>query len=153
MGMDVYGESPKNKRGEYFRNNCWWWRPLWDYVCDICSDILTEKDHRAGHYNDGHLIESERAERIANRLRAMCANGKVLDFEREYKAHMESVPDEICNLCGGSGTRTDMVVADGCNKCHGEGKVRPFETWYDFEAENVLEFAEFAEHSGGFRIS
>lgn len=152
MGMDVYGESPKTKRGEYFRNNCWYWRPLWNYICDQCSDFITEADQDAGHYNDGHLIEKERAERIANRLRALCASGKVLDFEREYAKHLESLPDEICDLCHGTGKRTDMEAVDGCNKCHGKGRVRPMETWYPFTAENVLEFAEFAEDSGGFRI-
>jgi hypothetical protein len=28
MGMDVYGKEPKSDKGEYFRNNVWWWRPL-----------------------------------------------------------------------------------------------------------------------------
>ena len=35
MGMDVYGKEPKNETGEYFRSNVWWWRRLWDFVCDI----------------------------------------------------------------------------------------------------------------------
>lgn len=26
-----------------------------------------------------------------------------------------------CNLCGGTGTRTDIVVHDGCNGCQGSG--------------------------------
>ena len=30
--------------GIYFRNNVWWWRPLWMYISDLCKDILTEKD-------------------------------------------------------------------------------------------------------------
>ena len=21
--------------GYYFRNNVWWWRPLWEYICDV----------------------------------------------------------------------------------------------------------------------
>ena len=29
--------------GVYFRNNVWWWRPLWDYVCNNV-DELTEED-------------------------------------------------------------------------------------------------------------
>ena len=48
MGMDVYGLNPD----KYFRNNVWWWRPLWDYVCNTCYDILSEKDMNAGSYND-----------------------------------------------------------------------------------------------------
>ena len=33
-----------NNPGIYFRNNCWWWRSLWDYTYNECNDILTEKD-------------------------------------------------------------------------------------------------------------
>ncbi len=153
MGMDVYGVAPVNKRGEYFCNNCWYWRPLWNYIFEHCNDVLTEKDHESGHYNDGHLIEKERAERIAAKLRTLCDSGDVLDFEHEYNRHVESLPDETCNLCHGKGVRPDMEVADGCNACKGKGTRRPVETWYHFEAENVLEFAEFCEASGGFRIS
>jgi len=28
MGMDVMGVNPKNESGEYFRANCWSWRPI-----------------------------------------------------------------------------------------------------------------------------
>ena len=42
--------------GIYFRNNVWYWRPLWQYVTVSCDDILTEKDMERGDYNDGHII-------------------------------------------------------------------------------------------------
>ena len=33
--MDKYwaerDEFEGENKGIYFRNNCWWWRPLWDY--------------------------------------------------------------------------------------------------------------------------
>ena len=41
--------------GSYFRNNVWWWRPLWDCICNICSDILSDKDMTKGEYNEGHM--------------------------------------------------------------------------------------------------
>ena len=31
MGMDVSGMNPSSETGEYFRNNVWWWRHLWNY--------------------------------------------------------------------------------------------------------------------------
>ena len=34
--------------GTYFRNNVWFWRPLWNYVYDT-TDVLTEKDFSLGH--------------------------------------------------------------------------------------------------------
>ena len=30
--------------GQYFRNNVWWWRPLWNYVANLCSEVITEED-------------------------------------------------------------------------------------------------------------
>jgi hypothetical protein len=161
MGMDVYGEAPISERGKYFRNSCWSWRPLWNFVCEQCSDLLNAKAQNAGHYNDGYLIEKERAERIAKKLRELCESGKVLDFEREYTHHMASIPDVACRICNGTGVRPGgkeqfgavwFENCNGCNGCHGKGTVRPSETWYPFEAENVLDFTEFCEQSGGFRI-
>jgi hypothetical protein len=40
----------------------------------------------------------------------------------------------------------------GCNSCHGVGKVKNFDRSYRFDVESILEFAEFCEYSGGFRI-
>ena len=81
MGFDIYGISASGQKGEYFRNSVWWWRPLWDYVCDVCRDILTKKDKDAGHYNDGHRIDSHKAAQIAERLLVLLRirNGEFLD--------------------------------------------------------------------------
>jgi len=150
MGMDVYGEAPKETKGEYFRNNCWWWRPLWDYVNE-CG-LLTPEQHEGGHYNDGLLIPEEQALRIAATLTVKVERGEVMEVARRYKQGLDAMPDEVCDLCHGTGKRNDMVVAHGCNKCEGKGKVRPYETWYPFDEDNVKEFAEFCAVSGGFRI-
>ena len=150
MGMDLTGLSPKSKRGESFRNNWWYWRPTWNLVYNQCRDLLSEKDYEHGCHNDDFKITAQQAERIATRLLALCANGKVLDIEREYKRSLDALPDEICDICGGTGRRTDMIVVDGCNKCKGKKTVRPSATYYTLNAENVLEFAEFCADSGGF---
>ncbi len=42
---------------------------------------------------------------------------------------------EVCWLCKGTGTRTDMVVKDGCNGCQGTGK-------------KVVWSTQFAEYPG-----
>ena len=42
--------------GRYFRNNVWFWRPLWQFVCASCDNVLTEKDMDRGSFNDGHKI-------------------------------------------------------------------------------------------------
>jgi hypothetical protein len=40
MGFDLYGLKATNETGEYFRNSCWSWRPLAEYVLAVCSDIF-----------------------------------------------------------------------------------------------------------------
>ena len=150
MGMDVYGKAPRNEVGEYFRNNVWFWHPLWDFVCNV--DEATEKERSAGHTNDGFGFNDLRSQRLAKRLRALDVEGKLDEHERATKAAMDALPDQRCNICDGTGTRRDMVVADGCNKCTGQGKVRPFETWYKFTAENARDFIAFLEACGGLEI-
>tara|TARA_Y100000356_G_C11131374_1_gene220255 strand:+ start:356 stop:658 length:303 start_codon:yes stop_codon:yes gene_type:complete len=56
--MEDYHES---NPGVYFRNNVWWWRPLWSYVVNLCEDILTEEDIQHGSYNDGHEISQKKS--------------------------------------------------------------------------------------------
>ena len=51
--------------GHYFRNNVWWWRPLWHFVTVTCDNILTEKDMEQGSFNDGHKISKTKAVKIA----------------------------------------------------------------------------------------
>jgi len=71
--------------GRYFRNNVWWWRPLWNYVCTICHDILSEEDHDNGHSNGGYQINEKKAIAIAGRIDLFIKNGDAAQFafERE----------------------------------------------------------------------
>lgn len=150
MGMDVYGEAPLSDKGEYFRNNVWWWRPLWNYIGGL--GLLSGADLEQGHNNGGHLIPAAQSVEIADRLDAEVASGRCATYAAKYQASLDALPDEPCDLCSGTGKRTDMEVKDGCNKCHGKKTVRPFDTYYPFSVENVQEFALFANNSGGFRI-
>ena len=53
MGFDLYSTgNHKSQKGEYFRNNVWWWRPLWDWTYEQCQDIITQKQYEEGQYND-----------------------------------------------------------------------------------------------------
>lgn len=161
MGMDVYGNNPKSKVGEYFRNSCWSWRPLWDYVSKECAGIITQKDHAAGHYNDGHLISATKAMLIHKKLSALLASGEVAETEKAYNEAMDALPDEPCELCNGTGVRPGgkeefgeawFNSCHGCNGCMGKGTKRPSSTFYAFDEENVREFAKFCKESGGFKI-
>lgn len=173
MGFDIYGIKPKNAtpkpevkdwsndeqakaywkwqdetKGAYFRNNVWWWRPLWEYVQEVAG---IERIKEFGGSNDGEVTEEE-ALQIAKKLRAEIKKGKTKDYEWDYTWKLVRMPDIKCKLCNGTGKRNDEHVKGECNACNGLGHERPFETNYPFSVENVKEFAEFCENSGGFEI-
>jgi len=108
--------------GAYFRNNVWWWRPLWSFVCSICDDILTEKDMEKGGWNDGHRISKTKAKKIAVRLRQSLKEGHVDAYETFYTKKVAELPEKDWNK------------------------------HYPFNVDNVKQFERFCEHSGGFEI-
>lgn len=172
MGFDLYGESPKNKNGEYFRNNVWWWRPLWQYVAVECSDIITDKDVKAGGYNDCHLINESKAKQIADRLLGLCKDGKPQAqqdlYEKDSKPQIKF--NEMCDKAAKYLYDNIVDKQDGKITCPGDmkehdpdnyerwsqlasmGKIQFIQTNYPFDANNVKEFAEFCKDSGGFTI-
>lgn len=152
MGMDLHGENPKNQKGEYWRNNIWWWRPLWTYICVNCSNILDEKDKEAGGWNDGKKIVGPKADKIAKKLQETIDNGTAAKYEKEYMKSLKEMKKIDCIHCNGTGKRNDEHVKGKCNGCNGTGKTDPFAKSYPFSVENLKEFIEFAKNSGGFRI-
>ena len=108
--------------GAYFRNNVWWWRPLWHFVCHSCDNILTDKDAEQGVFNDGHKISKTKAKRIASRLRRLLKSGEVGAYKSMYDRHLSKLPNDSWG------------------------------TSYPFDVENVERFERFCENSGGFQI-
>ena len=170
MGMDVVGQNPSNETGAAFRNNVWWWHPLWSYcehvLPEICSNIL-------GHSNDGDGLDRDQAVQLAAVLRQRLADGDCARYEVERNTYIAELPRVTCDLCSGTGVRTDDVGlemgmpsrvldeaarvilgrdAGWCNGCQGEGTSEPFEASYQFDCENVARFAAFLEQCGGFAI-
>ena len=119
---EKYHDWQEENCGTYFRNNVWWWRPLWHFVSSTCESILTEKDIESGSYNDGHAISKTKADRIARRLFKLIRNGDVKAYESAYKEHLDS------------------LNKDNWDKS------------YPFSEDNVRQFANFCMNSGGFRI-
>ena len=119
---EKYHDWQEENSGVYFRNNVWWWRPLWNFVSSTCESILTERDIESGSYNDGHRISKTKADRIARRLFKMIRNGDVKAYESAYKEHLDS------------------LNKDNWDKS------------YPFSEDNVRQFANFCLNSGGFRI-
>ena len=94
MGFDVIGRKAKSEKGEYFRNNVWFWRPLWQYICLECEDILTIKEAEGGCFNDGVKITKSKALKIAKRLREKLNDGSVDLHKAVYDGTVEQVGDK-----------------------------------------------------------
>ena len=151
--------------GDYFRNNVWWWRPLWDFVCNSCDDFLSEKDIEKGFYNDDRKISKTKSLKIAKRLSKLIADGTVDNLERASTLAIERA--EVHN----KEVRIEMdTISNVCKEKHGKDLVpanypEPYKTmwndayakedWtasYPFNADNVKVFATFCQQSGGFTI-
>lgn len=133
MGFDLYGLKVASKKGEYFRNNVWWWRPLWDFVCVHCNDILTEKQQTGGTWNDGTKIGPKMSIRIADRLQEKINDGTATQEEKDIKKMIKEAKKHNKELK------------------HGDPKYN-WDEAYPFSMENLKDFIQFCRDSGGFNI-
>ena len=122
--MDKYHDD---NPGIYFRNNVWWWRPLWEFVCLQCSEFMDDEQRVAGAYNDGKLIDQETAAKIGTKLEILLADGTVDRWEEHIKKRNEELKKS-------------------------DDKDERFMASYPFSRENVEGFAKFCLESGGFEI-
>ena len=137
--------------GAYFRNNVWWWRPLWDYVCRHCDDILTEEDMELGCENSGHLINEEKAMKIGVKLQSLVISGATKQWEDEYMKEISELPKEPCFRCNGNNHGHNKKKE--CKNCDKTGERENWGASYPFHTDNVDSFSEFCLQSGGFEIS
>ena len=148
MGMDVYGINPTSSDGDYFRNNVWWWRPLWDYCCHVDTELATKVPY--GHSNDGDGLQTdEECQILANQLQESIDNGSAESYIAEYYKEIEALPLETCRICGGTGKKTDETT---CFSCEGKGEVKSWAASYPIDIENIQNFANFLRKCGGFKI-
>jgi len=169
MGMDVYGKKADNKTGEYSRRSVWGWRPLWEY----CLETFEVTNKVEGHYNNGDGLNAGDTLLLAEQMKLAIANGSAEEYIAERNEKLANLERPTCQWCAGTGIRTDEVgVKSGqperelspemasltgrthgfCNGCSGEGKTDHWDTNYSLRLDDIKEFAEFLEHSGGFRI-
>ena len=133
MGFDLYGIHARSKKGEYFRNNVWWWRRLWSFVAQECSDILTEEEIENGSFNNGYEYSQETAEKIAERLTECVKDGRA----KEYSANIKKLIKQAKKT-----NETSSIGDDSFD----------WNESYPFTITNVKEFATFCKNSGGFTI-
>jgi hypothetical protein len=133
MGFDIYGMAPKDAENNYFRNNVWWWRRLWNFVCTICPNIINDKEAENGHTNSGQSFSNLKALMIAARIEKSIENGTAKQWKKDIDKEIKK--------------------AKANNKKHPHGD--PKYDWnedYPFTITNLKEFAKFCRKSGGFEI-
>ena len=153
----AYDDYYTINKGIYFQNNVWFWRPLWDYVCAVCADVMSEDNMNAGGNNSGTEIPEEVTSKMARNLMIDIALGNHIRYEQEFEEKMEALPLEKCTICDGTGNRAEPPSSGPgempCNGCKSKGERPSFETNYHFSAKNLNVFAEFLQDSGGISIS
>jgi len=171
MGMDVYGLAPVTPAGEYFRRNVWGWHPLWTYCEDRHEDIAGAVQY--AHFNSGDGLDADASRILAARLFADVDSGAATEYVRARDLILSAIPDTTCQLCEGTGIRTDEVGVDmgmprrelnidqvaklgrkhgWCNGCFGEGTTMAWEREYKLTVNDISEFAVFLNTCGGFSI-
>jgi hypothetical protein len=101
MGMDVFGNAPRSDRGAYFRNNVWWWHPLWQYCETVATDIIP--DGNPGHSNSGWGLNEAGANALAERLELALRSGHT----HRRRRHRYSLPSTDRVVCA---ARSVLVV-------------------------------------------
>ena len=119
MGMDVSGIKPVSETGVYFRNNCWWWRPLWHYCHTIAPELVDEETFKSGSYNNGTGLKSNDAAKLGVKLLALIEDGSTKQHEKEHLEYIESLPDENCNVCNNN--NRGHKKKEDCFSCKGKG--------------------------------
>jgi len=143
-------EYNKANSGIYFRNNCWWWRPLWHYCCVVGEDLIDEKTAIGCSYNDGNGLNDTDSMKLGILLLTKVEDGHTEHWKNERDLYLESLPDDNCGRCNNNNRGNDKKKE--CKSCDGKGTTENFEKHYPFEVENVRNFANFLLDSGGFEV-
>ena len=165
MGFDISSTgNHKTPKGEYFRNNVWWWRPLAQYIIDHTNCVSDEDAERWG-YNDGHEVSEEEAKAIAKQLKHLIRTGHTRKHEEEYEEKRQIAEDfnkkiekklnalekSVKKKMGKDIAPRDYPEEDK-KKWDSLYEKKNWGANYPFSVNHVTEFVEFAENSGGFRI-
>ena len=158
-------EKYQSQKGTYFRNNVWWWRPLAHYVLEY-TKVIDDGEKESWQYNDNSIIEHDEANQIAKQLRYLIKSGHTKKFANDWEArrkkiekHNDKVEKELQEHTKQVQTKmkdSNLAPKDFPKSDHDKWeriyRKRNSDGSYPFSVENVEEFAEFCENSGGFTI-
>ena len=151
--------------GVYFRNNCWWWRPLANFIIEKC-DWLTQEQQARLHDNSGFEFSQHEAGTIADTLQKMVDAGTAKAREELNRREM-AVAEEWNKGIHAQQEELEKEVI----KETGDAKIVPYDypepfkkKWddlqkemdnrasYPFKEANVKEFICFLRECGGFQV-
>ena len=151
--------------GVYFRNNCWWWRPLAYFITEHC-DWLTTEQKKHLQDNNGFEFSEHEALSIADTLQKKVQDGSAAEREEVNKREM-AVAEEWNK---GINAQQDELGKEA-KKETGNAKLVPYDypepfhkRWddlqkqidnkahYPFRESNVKEFIGFLRECGGFQV-
>jgi len=151
--------------GEYFRANVWFWRPIWNFVCSACDDIMTDKDMDAGCSNSGDRISKTKSKRMAARLRKLDKMGVIQAWEdemmipykkaqannKEVRKKLDAFQEKMAKEHG-----DDIIPAKYPREDYAKwSAIYSQEDWagsYPPSRKGIVDFSRFCEESGGFEI-
>jgi len=158
-------EYENKNPGVYFRNNCWWWRPLANFIIEKCDWLTTEQKERL-HDNSGFEFSQHEAGTIADTLQKMVDDGTAAEREEVNRREMK-VAEEWNK---GLGQQQDVLEKEAIKET-GNAKIVPrdypkhiYKKWddlqgqtdykahYPFKEANVKEFICFLRECGGFQV-
>jgi len=141
----------KDNPGIYFRNNCWWWRPLWTY-CAIVDDgeLISEDTYHSGHNNDGAGLDAKDSVKLAVKLQVTIEDGSCQSYKKDYEEHLAGLPPENCFRCNNNNHGNNKKRE--CKNCDKTGVRENFGASYPFSVDNVKNFIAFLKDCGGFEI-
>ena len=138
MGMDVMGIEPKSETGEYFRANCWSWRPLHHLIAHVAEDIIDEETLMSMSFNDGAGLDDEDSQRLATRI-SLWLEHNVNGVEMEDTEGGFRVYKEVSESGGHQMAPDDEDRSLTMNV-------------YRTSDEHISEFVDFLRHCGGFGV-
>src|SRR5262245_4962394 len=83
----------------------------WCALVEICLSVAPEVCSACKHWytNDGDGLRAEEASKLADALELRLSDGTIDQWISKKISFAQSLPDEPCPNCGGTGIRTDKV--------------------------------------------
>lgn len=149
MGMDVYGVKPHSENGQYFRNNVWWWHPLWDF-CSFIAPEICDKVVDA-HNNSGDGLNAVESRKLSFIIKKSIETGVAQEYVKSFEEVKSELEDVEC-YCSGNNAIGALLSNGQCNICFGRGLMTHPNKSYYIDLNNIKEFSNFLLDCGGFQI-